>query len=459
MNQYYAVSDISYSMKAIWEAVKTEIKNRIPHHSYRMWMEPLEFEASENGALVLSCPNIFFKKRVQDQYGDLIETLTKEATGKPFSLFLKVSGRKASKKKQVDSAIQLVLPHEHLQSYSGRRLRKEFTFDHFVVGANNDFAFCAALALASGKNTQKNSLFLISKTGLGKSHLSQAAGQYILSEKPSERVFYITAEDFTNEMVQAFRQGDINAFKKKYRDGCDVLLMEDIHYLSGKERTQVELALTLESLMEANKKIIFSSCYTPSDIPKFNDKLRSCLNCGLISPIEPPDYRTRVRILKKKSQTNGYPIPEEVTHYLASELTEDVRQLESGLIGVTAKSSLLGIPVNLSLAESVVKNIARVKKSITIDVIKKLVCKQFKVSVGDVVSRSRKQCFVRPRQIAMYLSRQYTDSPLQTIGKSFNRYHATALHAISTIEKEIKKNTVIREQVAFLSERLESGKF
>ena len=206
-------------------------------------------------------------------------------------------------------------------------------------------------------------------------------------------------------MVQAFRHDAIDKFKGKYRNQCDVLLLEDVHYLSGKERTQIELALALDTLFESGKRIIFSSCYLPADIPKLNDKLRSRLSCGLISSIDPPNFRTRVRILQKKARLNGYRIPENVLHYLAGELTDDVRQLESGMNGVAAKSSLLGMPIDLSLAESVVKNIVRQRKRITIEVIKKLVCKYYGVSIADVMSRSRKQNFVRPRQMAIYLSR------------------------------------------------------
>jgi chromosomal replication initiator protein len=281
----------------------------------------------------------------------------------------------------------------------------------------------------------------------------------VLSQFPDDRVYYVTAEDFSNEMVQAFQHDATDRFKAKYRDRCDVLLVEDVHYLSGKERTQIELALTLDALFEAGKRIIFSSCYLPTDIPKINDKLRSRLSCGLISAIEPPNYRTRIRILQKKSLINGYSIPDQIVRYLAGELTEDVRQLESGLNGVAVKSSLLGVPIDLNLAQSVVKNIVRQRESITIDLIKKLVCKYYNVSIKDVMSRSRKQSFVRSRQMAIYLSRRYTDSPLQTIGKSFNRYHATALHAIHCIERGLKDNSSIQRQVEFFSQKLESGKF
>ena len=443
-------------MEAVWNEVKASIKERVPGHSYRMWIEPIKPYESDSGSLVLACPNFFSKKRVQENYGSLIETELENALGRVCEVNIIVENG-SSRKPSNPATIQLSLPDVNVRPYNGRLLRKDFTFEHFVVGGNNDFAYSASLSLASRKQSQPHSLLLLSPTGMGKSHLTQAVGHHILNQFPNERIFYMTAEDFSSEMVRAFRTDSIDKFKEKYRNECDVLLLEDLHNLSGKERTQSELSITLDTLFEANKKILFSSCYRPSEIPKLNDKLRSRLAASLISNIDPPNYRTRVRILKKKASTRGCKIPEKVAHYLASELTEDVRQLESGLIGVTAKASLLGSPIDLALAESVVKNIVRQRSHITIDAIKKLVCRYYGISVNDIVSRSRKQSLVRPRQIAMYLARMYTDSPLQAIGRSFNRYHATALHAINAIERGLKENGAIQKQVDFLRQKLHSG--
>ncbi|MGB6011345.1 MAG: chromosomal replication initiator protein DnaA [Desulfobacterales bacterium] len=446
-------------METIWEEIKTAIKLRVPSHSFRMWIEPLRLSKCDDDCVYLSCPNFFSKKRVLDQYGDIIASELRKATGKSCRFIVKVPESKDSSSKEEDENPQLPLPQMNVYPQNGRFLRKDFTFDQFVVGGNNDFAYSAALSLASRKNSLQNSLFLLSRTGMGKSHLSQAVGHLILSEHPGDRVYYTTAENFSNEMVNAYRNNSIDAFKGKYRNQCDVLLLEDVHYLTGKERTQIELSLILDTLFESSKKIIFSSCYLPSDIPKLNDELRSRLSCTLISNIDPPEFRTRVRILQKKAKHNGCKISEDVIHYLASELTEDVRQLESGLIGVTAKSSLLGTPIDIGLAESVVKNIVHRRKNITADVIKKLVCKHYRISVKEIVSSSRKQSIVRPRQIAIYLSRRYTDAPLQAIGKSFNRYHATALYSIGVVERELKENGAIQKQVEFLCQKLETGKF
>jgi len=446
-------------MEALWNKIKFGIKQRIPGHSFRMWIEPLKVKRTGKSAWVVYCPNFFSKKRVQDLYGELIKNEIQSALGNACELSFKLSRNGTEPKNKCDDDLQLPLPTDNVRPHSGRLLRKDFTFDYFVVGSNNDYAYSASLSLASRKDSHQNSLFLLSKTGMGKSHLSQAIGHHVLSAYPNERVYYITAEDFSNEMVQAYRHNSIDKFKGKYRNQCDVLLLEDVHYLSGKERTQIELALTLDTLLEAGKRIIFSSCYLPAEIPKLNDKLRSCLSCGLISIIEKPNFRTRIRILEKKAKINGYHIPGHVIHFLAGELTDDVRQLESGLNGVAVKSSLLGIPIDLGLAESVIKPIVCQRKRITIEAIKKLVCKYYNVSIDDIMSRSRKQNIVRPRQMAIYLSRRYTDSPLQSIGKSFNRYHATALHSINCIERGLKDNSSIQKQVEFFRQKLESGKF
>lgn len=446
-------------METVWKRVKSTIKQRVPSHSFDMWIEPLKVTQIDESGWVVSCPNFFSKKRVEGLYGAMIKKALQHALGQDCQISFKISNKNGNPENKARNHIQLPLPNGNLRLQNGRLFRKDFTFDSFVVGGNNDFAYSASLSMASRKDSQRSGLFLLSKTGMGKSHLSQAIGNHILSISPNDRIYYITAEDFSNEMVQAYRHDAINKFKAKYRTQCDVLLLEDVHYLSGKERTQIELALTLDTLFESGRRIIFSSCYLPADIPKLNDKLRSRLSCGLISAIDPPSFRTRVRILQKKARLNSYCFPEDILRYLAGELTDDVRQLESGLNGVAAKSSLLGMPINLSLAESVVKNIVRQRKRITIGAIKKLVCKYYDVSIEDVMSPSRKQILVRPRQVAIYLARNYTDAPLQSIGKSFNRYHATAMHSINCIERGIKQNSSIKKQVGFFRQKLESGKF
>lgn len=446
-------------MELIWQEVKSSLATQIPSHAFRMWIDPLEIGSVTAKGVQVNCPNLFFRKRVMENFGELIRLELKRLTGKRMELELVVDSVNGSKKAGVQPPEQMPLPEMNNQPHLGRLLRKDYTFDQFVVGKNNEFAYSAALSLAVQSGAQQNSLFLLSKAGMGKSHLSQAIGHQIISQHSAERVYYMTAEDFTNEMVTSFKTNSVSSFKEKYHKGCDVLLLEDVHYLSGKGRTQIELSHTLDSLFDENKKIIFSSCCSPTDIPKLNENLRSRLVGGLVSNIEPPDYRTRLRILKKYSRANQWTIPGEVLEFLATELTSDVRQLKSGLVGVTAKASLLGCSIDVHLASDVVKNIVCQAQAITISSIKKLVCKYYNVTHKDLISRSRKQAVVRPRQVAIYLARRYTDQPLQAIGKSFNRYHATALHAIGAVEKGMRQGAPVQRHIEYLSKKLESGDY
>lgn len=449
-------------MESVWTKVKSAIKEQIPGHSFRMWIEPIGFSRAGDRRVVLSCPNYFSKKRIENQYSQLIVEEIRKICGTDLDLDLEVCTKPSGTAREAHRIIvpssQALLPQVgNPIMHSGRMLRDDYTFDEFVVGSSNDFAYSAALSLAMGQHTRNSSLLLMSGTGMGKSHLSQAIGHYITRKKPAERVYYITAEDFTNEMIGSLKNDTSQQFKEKYRSRCDVLLLEDIQFLTGKERTQTELALTLDHLFESGKKIMFSSSCLPSEIPKLNDQLKSRFSSSIISHIDTPDFRTRVKILKRKAARENCRIPDHIIDYLAGELTEDVRQLESGLVGVIAKSSLLGVPIDLELAESVVKNIAVRKKAITIDLIKETVSREYGITVGDMVSKSRKQNVVRPRQVAMYLSRKYTDQTLQAIGRSFNRYHATAMHAVGCIEKSIREEVALKKHIDYISSKLEKG--
>jgi chromosomal replication initiator protein len=449
-------------MSQIWQAVKRALAKKIPEHSFVMWIEPLAADQSGKEHVRLACPNLFFRRRVLEHFGRIIQSELNQAAGHPIRMELIVSQSSGDDPTCDPPQVppqQLPLPNMVVQPRYGRLLRKDFTFDQFVVGKSNDFAYSAALSVAAHNDIQQHALFLLSKTGMGKSHLSQAIGNHIMHQNPSERVYYMTAEDFTNEMVTSYKTNTINRFKNKYHKNCDVLLLEDVHYLSGKERTQIELAHTLDSLFNENKKIIFSSCYRPAEIPKLNETLRSRLSSGLISNIDPPKFKTRIKILQHYAKCNKWSIPQEVISYLASELTLDVRQLKSGLVGVASKASLLGRKIDIGLAASVVKNMVQQSKNITIGSIKKLICKYYNVTPKDLVSRSRKQAIVRSRQVAIYLARRYTDQPLQVIGKSFNRYHATALHAIGKVEKGIREGGALQGHVEYLSQKIESGDY
>ena len=461
-------------MENYWIKVKQRLEERLPEHSYKMWIEPVHFMDSDDSTIKLSCPNTFLASRIKSNYLFQFQKELAEFGYDDLRIEFYTEKRNAPEKKTVgdcaaarpvsagrmkpEEVRQMRLPGMNGTSGTGRLLKNGYTFDDFVVGKNSNFAYSASLSLARGVFDTDNILYLLSGTGLGKSHLAQAVGHYILTNNVSEKVYYITAEDFTNEMIEALKNKTIYKFKEKYRRCCDVLILEDIHFLSGKQATQKELALTLDHLLDADKKIIFSGSLAPASIPKLEEALESRLSLGLVTEIDVPDFNTRFRILKKKAADNGYHVPGEVMEFLAQELSTNVRQLESGLKGVVAKGSILDEPIDINLAESVIKNFAKIEKRITVDSIKRLVCKEFSISEKDIVSPSRKQRIVKPRQMAIYLSRKHTKEPLKVIGKNFNRYHATAIYAVNAIEKELKKSNAISEQVRYLTRKIEEGK-
>ena len=469
-------------MKSFLEEVKLHIRKTVPDHCYRMWIEPVSLSAHTNDCVVLSAPNDFYVKRLKENYQGYFEKGF-SSLGQHVRIEFKTQNNKERKKAATtDTAGKGVIPAiatapamaavdaaQTLQQSAlpgmtpafncGRMLKKNFTFDDFVVGDNSNFAYTASLCLAQGQLNGAGVLFLLSKTGLGKSHLSQAVGHHIMRNSASQGVLYVTAEDFTNEMIFSLRNNQIDQFKEKYRRKCDVLILEDVHFLAGKTATQKELAVTLDYLIDADKKIIFSGSERPDQIPKLNESLKSRLNMGIVTEIKAPDFNTRVKILKKKSGAMKCLLPTPVTEYIAQEACDDVRQLESALIGVVTRGQLMHRKIDLELARSVLKNMVRARQRITIDLIKKLVCDQYDVSEQQLVSKSRKQQVVKPRQVAIFLSKRYTDQPIKTIGASFKRYHATAIYSVNAVEKEIKQKGQLYEQIKYLSEKLESGSF
>lgn len=458
------------NIESFWEQVKYKVKRTLPEHSYRMWIDPVEFIGYNENKVHLSSPNHFFVKRLKEKYLQIFKNEFSKLGLEEINIAFKVafSPQNDKNRKNSDSfpavplttkaSRQPVLPGLDACMNNGRMLKKGFTFNDFVVGSNSEFAYAASLSLAQGKTNGSSILYLLANTGLGKSHLSQAVGHHIIKTDFFKRVYYVTAEDFTNEMIYSLKNNKIERFKEKYRKKCDVLILEDIHFLSGKAATQKELAITLDYLLDADKKIIFSGCDLPDEIPKLNAQLRSRLTLGLVTEIDAPDYATRVRILKKKAENLDCQIPRHVTEYIAQELCDNVRQLESGLFGVAARGQIMECNIDLGLAKAVLATIKSVKKRVSLDSIKRLVCKEFSISEKEIVSSSRKKRIVKPRQMGMFLSKKYTDQSIKMIGKSYNKYHATAIYAINTIESELKKKSTWCEEVNFLSEKIESGK-
>jgi chromosomal replication initiator protein len=438
-------------MDYLWDTIKEQLKDKIPDTQYRMWIDPLELIRSGDQELLLGCPNPFFLNWVKEKYYTLIVQIVQEIEATPPRIGFQISLPRTTN--PVAKPQQFLLPG--LDRQGGLRLNGGFTFEQFVTGPSNHFAYLATEALASEKNLHNNSIFLCSSSGLGKTHLSQAVGNYILKNKPRVKVLYLSVEDFTNEMVASIKANNMGVFKDKYRKNCDFLLLEELNFLSGKESTQAELGYTLDALLNDNKKVIFTSALPPKDIPRLGSKLKSRLSSALLGPIEPPDFETRRKIVGKKSDRLGIDLLPEVTEFLAGKPFRDMRQLEGCLIRMLAQAPLLRQEMDLSLAKAVVDEQLPEKKEITIGLIKELVGSYFKVSLEEMASRSRKKLFLHPRYISIYLSKKYTKQNLAAIGQAFNRDEASVIYAVNSMEKNLKKNSEVTKQVQFLSDQLE----
>ena len=444
----------------IWQPIKTALKAELPTNVYRMWIKSVNCNRFEDGRLVLECPNAFVKNRISRGYGKAIAAQARQILGDDCQIEFIVRSRTSSVVRSA-GAIQRPLPRRGMRAAAGPNLRQDFTFDQFVVGDCNALAYNSALSMASDDRRQSTFLYLASSPGLGKTHLTQAVGNQIALKRPAERVKYISAEDFVQEMLAAIWCDDrnaFNAFSKRYRNDCDILLLEDIHHLMGKSRSQVEFSRIFDTLLDMGKKIILSSCFLPGDIPKLTDQLQSRLSSGMITRLETPDHQTRLNILYKIAAASQSAMPENIIHFLASELTDDVRQLKGGFFQVVEKASLMGEPVSMPLAESVVGNMVRARKAITITTIQNQVCQAFGIKRKEILSRSRKKQVALARQVAMYLARNYTDLTLQRIARSFNRKHGTVLYAIGQIDQDMRRKGRLHRQVTLLQEQLETGR-
>jgi len=445
-------------MEAIWEKVKKQIRSELSQSSFSLWINPLTFSGQKEGTIMLGCPNKFSKKWVTDNYRDVIQGMLRSVSGTDCTVNFTVAPvkRKVLPPLHVANEDQLVLLNTPGRRNKGlRNLNKDYTFDRFVVGRSNEFAYSASKALAEGGGWNYHSLLMLANTGLGKSHLSQAVGNTIRKQNPSSRIYYITAEDFTNEMIYALKQGRIESFKNKYRHSCDVLLLEEIHFLSGKEKIQLELGYTLDVLANENKKIIFTSSLAPKDIPSMSKELTSRLTSGLITSIKNPDYETRVKILTRKALEMRLVLSDDILSLLARKLNYDVRQMESALKCLKARSELLKARIDLPLAKEVLGCLVSPDRTIGLKDIEKLVCKYYRIDHEMLRSNSRKKIHAYPRNVYLYLCRQQTDETLENIASSVNRSHSTTLYASEAIEHKIKADPQVRNQIRFLKQKIE----
>jgi len=444
-------------MITIWEEIKEQVRSELPKNSFSLWIDPITFLEAKNNTLYLGCPNKFSLKWVTENYMEIMEEKVQEIAKEKYKVSLKVKTpvRKGDLHRALGEAGQLVLPSIPAGRRGGwRNLNLDFTFDRFVVGKCNEFAYSASKALALEGHGPCNPLFILAKTGLGKSHLSQATGQAILNSNPDLKVFYITAEDFVNEMIFALRNNGIDEFKNKYRKACDVLLLEEVQFLSGKEKTQLELGYTLDALTNKHKRIIFTSSLLPKDIPNLTKELSSRLTSGVITTLDKPDYETRVKIIQRKSFDQKLALSEEIIHLLAKKLAGDIRQIESALRCLKAKSELMKERIGVDTAGEVIQCLVPGQGVITPEQIQNLVCRYFKVDPAELQSKSRKKIHSYPRSVYVYLCRQHTGMTVEEIGRSLNRNHSTILYASEVIAHKLKIDKKVKNQVEFLSQKL-----
>ncbi len=448
-------------MNATWDEIKRQISSELPKNCFSLWIDPITFQEKTDNSVTLCCPNKFSRNWVIDNYFDLMNDKLRKSGASTVDLIFRSSPtkRKSSLSHYLPGSRQLILPNLQVKPRNGMiSLNGGYTFDRFVVGRSNEFAYSASKALAQGDSWNYHSLLMLASTGLGKSHLSHAAGNAILKHNPKTRVLYLTAEDFTNEMVFSLKNNRIDEFKNKYRRLCDVLLLEEIHFLTGKEKTQTELGYTLDSLSNDNKKIIFTSSLAPNDIPRMSKGLSSRLSSGLVATIAKPDHDTRVNILTKKAAEENISLSNDIIHFLASRLKRDIRQMESAIKYLKAKSEFLNARIDLDLAKDVISCLVSGQSSITPEHIKRLVSTYFKIDPDMFRARSRKKIYAHPRNIYVFLCRRHTDETLATLAQTINRSHSTVLYSLELVEHQMKTDKKILYQINFLTQKLEDMK-
>ena len=438
------------NLDQIWESVLSLIKVELTEVSFNTWLKSIEPISLKEGKVILGAPNDFTKGILEGRYINLIRNAIKQITKENYDISFVVPGEEIN--------VITQSPKEKLEDKSiiKSQLNPKYTFNTFVTGKSNEFAHAASLAVAEAPAQAYNPLFIYGGVGLGKTHLMHAIGHFILSENPDAKVVYVSSEKFTNELINSIREYKNEEFRNKYRN-VDVLLIDDIQFIAGKEGTQEEFFHTFNALHENNKQIIISSDRPPKDIPTLEDRLRSRFEWGLTTDIQTPDLETRMAILRKKANLENLEMPDDVMLLIADKIHSNIRELEGALIKVVAYSSLTNKSITTELAEEALKDIISNHKSveITVDLIKDKVSKKFGIRMDEFNSKKRTRAIAYPRQIAMYLTRDLTDLSLPKIGDEFGgRDHTTVIHACEKISNDILSDHMLRKKINDIMEEL-----
>ncbi len=444
------------NIEELWVATLEKIEEKISKPSFDTWLKNTKAEAIEKNTLIISAPNEFARDWLETQYTELISDILGEVTGTKLNtkFIIPTSNMEVEDTKQVTNQKAESITNDMPKSM----LNSKYTFDTFVIGAGNRFAHAASLAVAEAPAKAYNPLFIYGGVGLGKTHLMHAIGHYVREHNPKAKVVYLTSEKFTNEFINAIMDNKSNSFRNKYRN-IDVLLIDDIQFIAGKESTQEEFFHTFNALHEESKQIIISSDRPPKEIPTLEDRLRSRFEWGLITDITPPDLETRIAILTKKAKAEGLDIPNEVMLYIANQINTNIRELEGALIRVVAYSSLVNQDIDASLAADALKDIipSSKPKVITIEGIQEIIAERYNIRIEDFAAKKRTKSIAFPRQIAMYLSRELTDFSLPKIGEEFGgRDHTTVIHAHEKISKLLEEDSDLNRDIEDIKETLKT---
>ncbi len=426
---------------SLWEKTLQLIKGEVSTASFNAFFKEIKPLKQISNELIFLAPNEFIQNILENRYLNLIESCVSQLSLKKYQIKFILDEREIqdTNEEHKSNTIKKSYPN----------LNPKYTFDTFVIGNSNRFAHAACVAVAESPAKAYNPLFLYGGVGLGKTHLMHAIGHHIMCQQEDPKVVYVSSEKFTNELINSIKNDKNEEFRNKYRN-VDVLLIDDIQFIAGKEGTQEEFFHTFNALHEANKQIIISSDRPPKEIPTLEDRLRSRFEMGLITDIQPPDFETRIAILRKKAQLENINVPNEVMTYIAKYIKSNIRELEGALTRVVAYSSLTNKNISLELATEALKDIISSPKSeeITVNIIKEKVSEAFNIKMDDFNSKKRTRTIAYPRQIAMYICRELTDLSLPKIGsESGGRDHTTVIHAHDKISKDIEENQQIKEKI------------
>jgi chromosomal replication initiator protein len=444
-------SDDGFDLHELWNGCKEELKKEIGQPNFSSYLEPTRAVRYDENEITVVVPSSFVANWLQKNYLETILCLLDQKTAKSNRIKLIVESQKPKRVSVPVPVMQKKIASPDIL----KQFKSQYSFDTFVVGKCNEFAHASSLQCAKNPGEQYNPLFIYGGVGLGKTHLMQGIGRYIAEKSPEKNILYLSSEQFVNQMISSLQKGQMERFRKKFRT-VDVLLVDDIQFIAGKDRTQEEFFHTYNTLFEEGKQIVVSSDLFPKDIKKLEERLKSRFEWGLIADIQTPDLETKIAIINKKAALNGYQIPPEVGEYLAETIKSNIRELEGCLARVVAYSSLSGRVLNLDLAKETMDGVySEAKKHIDSQQIQGIVAEYFSLKISELKSKNRTKRLVIPRQMAMFLCREFTDDSLPEIGKKFGgRDHSTVIHAYKKIVREVEINTRLYNDLTAIKKSL-----